>query len=212
LLPLRILNATERELHDFLREVNTMKCIAGIAETDLPVRAGFRVERKADPDYGMSEDEIRDRDEFIRCYLFREFELLMLIPAPETCDDFFIGDYVPQDAEYSAFNTADFQNTLRPFNKYAYAMKKIMERVKHMAIMHSCIECPYRRQEVYARYESLVDFEFRDRLTVLVNRYKYTDDEERRAAIKDKIGELNRRIVECRKIWGSYAPPEVWDL
>ena len=52
-----------------------------IPEEELPARVGLRVERKSDPDYGLSEDEIADRNEFIRCYLVREFELLMMLPG-----------------------------------------------------------------------------------------------------------------------------------
>jgi AraC-like DNA-binding protein len=46
-----------------------------IPEEELPVRAGIKVIRRNDPDYGLSEDEIADRNEFIRCHLAREFEL-----------------------------------------------------------------------------------------------------------------------------------------
>ena len=54
-----------------------------IPEEELPARAGLRVERQSDPDYGLSEDEIADRNEFIRCYLVREFELLMMLPGKD---------------------------------------------------------------------------------------------------------------------------------
>ena len=44
-----------------------------IPEEEWPVRAGIRVIRQSDPDYGLSDDEVADRNEFIRCYLAREF-------------------------------------------------------------------------------------------------------------------------------------------
>jgi hypothetical protein len=70
----------------------TQKAVYGtcIPAEELPARAGIRVERLSDPDYGLSEDEIADRNEFIRCYLVREFELLMMLPGNEEGTDFFI--------------------------------------------------------------------------------------------------------------------------
>ena len=57
-----------------------------IPEEELPVRANLRVIRRTDPNYGMSTDEVADRNEFIRCYLMREFEALMMIGADEHDD------------------------------------------------------------------------------------------------------------------------------
>jgi hypothetical protein len=68
-----------------------------IDQEELPVRAGLKVIRKNDPDYGLSEDEVMDRNEFIRYYLLQEFELLLMIPKKDGEDDLFItdcGDYV----------------------------------------------------------------------------------------------------------------------
>ena len=50
-----------------------------IAEEELPVRANLTVIRTNDPNYGFTEDEVQDRNEFIRCYLLRDFELLNMI-------------------------------------------------------------------------------------------------------------------------------------
>ena len=111
-----------------------------IPEEELPVKAGLKVMRTSDPDYGLSEDEVADRNEFIRCHLAREFELLMMIPSQaQEEENFFIPDYHASDDAYSAFNTHDFQRTLKPFDKHRYAMKKIMERVEEIAILHSVI-------------------------------------------------------------------------
>ena len=100
------------------------------------------VVRKNDPDYGFSDDEIQDRIEFIRCYLLNDYQVLLMIPRQDYEDDFFVQDCLVMDDNYSAFNTVDFKNTLRPLNKYGYAIKKIMEHVKDLAIMHSCISHP----------------------------------------------------------------------
>ena len=182
-----------------------------IAEDELPVAANIKVIRRSDPNYGLSEDEIQDRMEFIRCYILQDFELLMMIPKQTTKDDFFIVDFTVDDVKYSAFNTHDFQMQQRLFNKYHYAMKKIMERVKDLAIMHSCISSPEDRQDVYQKYEALVNSEFRGQLVALTKQYRWWQDEERRYQLKQRIAKLNRRILECKIIWERYAPFENWD-
>lgn len=182
-----------------------------IPQEELPVGPNIKVIRKNDPDYGLSEDEIEDRNEFIRCYLLRDFEPLMMIPKQDPESDFFVADCVVSEAEYSAFNTHDFQRSLRPFDKYAYAIKKIMERVKDLAIMHSSISSEEGRKDTQRRYEAVLDLQFRDRLLGLIERYKRTGNDEIRCDLKQKIGELNRRILDCKRIWERYAPPENWD-
>jgi hypothetical protein len=182
-----------------------------IAEEELPVRANLKVVKQSDPDYGLPEDEIQDRNEFIRCYLLSEFQSLTLIPKQDTEDDFFVPDCTVDEAEYSAFNTVDFQRTQRLINKYWYAMKIIMERVKDMAIMHSSISQEEGRKNLYRRYEALVEREFRNRLMSYAERFKTEEDDDKRVRLKQKIAELNRRILDCKRIWGRYAPPENWD-
>jgi len=182
-----------------------------IAEEELPVRANLKVIKRRDPDYGLSQDEIQDRNEFIRCYLLRDFGLLMMIPKQDGAVDFFIPDCDISASEYSAFNTVDFQRTMRPFNKYGYAIKKVMERVKDLAIMHSSISSEEGRDDTYRRYEAFVNREFRNRLLSLTERYKRIEDDEKKAWLKRKIAELNRRILGCKRIWERYAPPENWD-
>ena len=177
-----------------------------IPEEELPVRAGLKVIRIDDPNYGLTEYEIQDRNEFIRCYLMKGFKLLTLIPKQLSESDFFIVDCNVLDEEYSAFNTHDFQGLLRPFSKYGYAMKKIMERVKDLAILHSSISSQEGRSNTHRRYEHLVEQEFRGRLMALIDQYRWTDDEDRRFPLKGKIGEVSRRILECKNIWEQFAP------
>ena len=124
--------------------------------------------------------------------------------TPES--DFFIPDCEATSSEYSAFNTHDFQRMQRPFDKYGYAVKKIMERIRDLAIMHSVISSEEGRLKTQKRYESLLDLEFRNRLLRLVERYKRTHDAEKKFAMKQKIGELYRRILDGKRIWERYAP------
>jgi hypothetical protein len=180
-----------------------------IPEEVLPAKANLRVIRRTDPNYGMSTDEVTDRNEFIRCYLMREFEALMMIDADEHDDSFFIPDYTVADDGYSAFNTVDFQRTMEPFDAYGYAMGKIMERVKNLAILYSSITRDEGKQNTLRRFNSLVEYEFRERLLGCVDRFQAARTDEQKENLKKKIGELNRRIMECRKIWERYAPRDV---
>ena len=180
-----------------------------IPEEELPVRENMRVIRRNNPNYGMSTDEVADRNEFIRCHLMREFEALMMIDADEQDDSFYVPDYTVADDGYSAFNTVDFQRTMEPFDAYGYAMGKIMERVKNLAILHSALTRGEGRQNTLRRFNSLVEYEFRERLLSSVDRFQTARTDEQKESLKKKIGELNRRIIECRKIWERHAPRDV---
>jgi hypothetical protein len=182
-----------------------------IPEESLPPRAGLKVIRSTDPYYGLDAEEIQDRIEFIRCYLLKDFEVLLLIPKQEYNEEFFVTDITTTDPQYSAFNTVDFQNRCKPFDKYGYAMKKIMERVRDLAIMHSSISNPVDRAMVAQRVENFLDINFRDRLAESIVEYKNNWSIGKRSTLRRKIADLNRRILEARKIWARYAPPENWD-
>ena len=52
-----------------------------ISEDEIPVSPTLRVIRKNDAWYGVSEEEVADAKEFIRCYLNKDFENLLLIPT-----------------------------------------------------------------------------------------------------------------------------------
>lgn len=182
-----------------------------IPEEELAVWANLRVEKRNDPNFGLTEDEIQDRAEFIRCYLLSEFEHLLRVPMQDARNDFFFHDCDVNNPEYSAFSTHDFQRTMRPFNRHGYAVKEILERVRDLALMHSSISRAEDRHEVYERYCALVEREFRARLSYLVRCHHRSDELKRRAALKARIAELNCRILECKEIWERLAPPENWD-
>ncbi len=173
---------------------------------DAVDEAGLVVSRKNSPWHGMTEEEIEDRREFIRCYLLKDFELVLLIPVQPRENDFWFSSH--QEFMESAFNTCDFQRTQRPFNKYAYRIRKILERVKDLALLYSCISQPDGRANVRSRFENLIENEFREQLLNLVERHKRTFDEERRFEIKRKIAKLSRHILECKRIWEKYSPWE----
>ena len=161
------------------------------------------VTSKRNPWYGMSEEEVEDRKEFIRCYINEDFKVLLQIPIEPRENDFWAPNH--QDFLESAFNTWDFQRTQRPFNKYAYRIRKILEQVKDLAIYHSSTGQPEGKANIQRRYENLVDDEFRGRLLILAERYQRATGEEERYLLRRKISELNRRILQCQKIWEKYA-------
>jgi len=173
---------------------------------ELSVSPVLRVEKRNNPWYGMSEEEVEDRKEFIRCYINKDFELLLLIPIQPTENDFWFSSH--QEFMESSFNTWDYQRDRKPFDKYAYRIRKIMEQVKDLALLHSCISQPEGRANIHRRYENLVENEFRGRVLSLAERHQRVVDEENRYLIKAKIAELNRRILQCQRLWERYAPWE----
>lgn len=177
-------------------------------DEQLPPSPALKVIRVNDPDYGLTEDEIQDRYEFIRCYLMSEFKTLMMIPKQEKTNDFFIPDVDVHHEEYNAFNTHDYQKTQQPFNKYGYAMNKVLERVKDLAILHSCITDNQRRESVHRRYEALLDCEFRYHVLALAERHAAETNNARRLHTKQKVAELNRRIMTCNSLWAHHASAE----
>ncbi|CAB1062141.1 hypothetical protein D1BOALGB6SA_6917 [Olavius sp. associated proteobacterium Delta 1] len=173
-----------------------------IEEEDLPVRASLKVIRKNDPDYGLTADEINDRNEFIRCYMLSELGPLLLIPEENDKEDFIIEDYYE-----SAFNTNDFYrlHKPKPYNGYHYRLKQIFEKVKDLAIMHSCISHQEGKHNTRQRYKSLVDNEFRDEAAILLDTLKKYPQWVDRKKLAIRLAKLNSNIKKCSEIWKAYA-------
>lgn len=179
-----------------------------IPPEELPVKPTLRVIRKSHPDYGLTQEEIEERNEHIRCYLLKQYELLLSIPAEETENDFFVEDY-----QESAFNTYDYErhHPRKGIDKYAYKNKKILEHVMDLATMHSSITSPQGRENTHTRYQTVLQNEYREKIIELAKRHELTNNEAAREELKSKIGKLNRTLLECKKVWERYAPPEHWD-
>jgi hypothetical protein len=174
-----------------------------IDEDDLPVRADLRAIQASDPDGGYTDEDIRDRNEFVRCYLLKDFEVLLMLPSPSPKADFFVTDF-----EESAFNTEDFYrlHAAGTICKTGYRYQKILEQVKQMALLHSCIASPDGRKRMCNRYRSLINSEFRIRALNLAEKYRTIHDPQKRSVIRDRIGELNQIIIHCRRVWERHAP------
>jgi len=174
-----------------------------IKQEQLRTRGLLRVIRANDPWQGMSEEEIEDAKEFIRWYVNKDFAVLLLIPAHVRETDAWFDDY--EEFRVSAFNTHDFQALQQPFNKYGYRIKKVLEKVKDLAILYSCISSEMGREDTQARYDNLVNSECRNRLLYLVEQHREEVDEDERWALRRKIAQLNERILECKIIWEKYS-------
>ena len=175
-----------------------------VDEESLAASPVLKVLRKNDPWSGMDDEEIEDCKEFIRCYLRTEFEVVLQIPVQPVENDFWSSNH--EDFAESAFNTYDFQKMQKPFDKYSYRMKKLLEAVRDLAIMHSCISSPERRENVYRRYESLVQAEFREPVLLLVERFGKCADPEQRLKLKKRIARHNRMILKCGEVWDALSP------
>jgi hypothetical protein len=141
-----------------------------IAEEELPATAQLKVIRQNDPDQGLTEDELEERNEFIQWYLMQDYAPLLSVPRQALEAGFFIPDIDAASSEYSAFNTHDFLDALQPFNKYGYAMKKLMERIRDLAILHSSLSSPEGRLNTQRRFEAFLEAKFRSRLAQLIER------------------------------------------
>jgi hypothetical protein len=184
-----------------------MRAVEGwIDEDELPVRPGLKVIDEMDVDWEMTQDEVADRNEFVRCYILKCMEPLSLIPKQPRESDFFFESF--EEFEQSAFNTMDYHR-LHPdqFSKYAYAVKKVMEKAKDLAILHSCLGDEGGRERTKRRFDSLVESEFGQRLACLTRRLSRAEPD-KADEIRQKISQLKRRVIECRKIWERFAP---WD-
>ena len=159
--------------------------------------------RKNNPWYGMSDEEIEDRREFIRCYLLKDFELVLMLPVQPRETDFWFASH--DEFRESAFNTWDFERMRRPFDKYGYRVEKVLEHVKDLALLHSCISQPEGRERIKARFELVLDNEFRGQLFNLAERYRRTCDEERRFELRCRIARINRQVLECKRIWEEHS-------
>jgi len=166
----------------------------------------LKVIRQNDPWQRMTEEEIEDRREYVRCYLLKDFELLLMIPIQPRENDFWFSSH--QEFIESPFNTHDFQRNRKPFDKYGYRIKKVLEQIKDLAILHSCISQAEGRKNIQTRFENLVNQEFRNTLLEVVERHRKTFDEGRRAELRRKIAKLSRHILECKAIWQRWSPWE----
>jgi len=180
-----------------------------IMEEDLPPRANLKVLKGFDPYEGMDEEEIEAYHDFIHWAVAQEHAVLLSIPKEQNKEDFWQIELDAFGNDISAFNTMDFQR-LHPdsFNKYAYKLKKIYERVQDLALLHSCIIHEDRKKNIHQRYKNLVEKEFRDRAVMLLETYRKYPHLVNKEQLFERIAEQNSKVKKCNEIWQKIAYQE----
>lgn len=162
----------------------------------LPVRASLKPVQAFDRYEGMTDDESAAYSDFINWYLLQDVSLLLSLPKPAK------GDFIPVQLDgdgydESAFNTCDFHRYKGnlSFDKYGYRLKKIMERVNDLAMMHSCISDVEARNNVKQRCRSFIENEF---LIDALEAQKKGDNR--------KANRLFKYIEQCKQVWREWNP------
>jgi len=193
-----------------VKEMNKNKTIRygenWIDENELPVSRLLKPIRKKDDLYPKDEEERREYWDFIYWAMTREHAVLLSIPTQKDESNFCFSDFDELGNDVSAFNTMDFQRLCPDrFNKYHYKLKKVYEKVKDLALLHSCISYTEGKKNILQRYNNLVENEFRDKAKMYLETYKkypYWVDKDK---LIEKIAELNSRIRKCKRIWKENA-------
>ena len=180
-----------------------------IDEEDMPTGAYLKVDRTApryfSPTNDMEDDEAQAYWEFIQTTMNSDHQILLSVPAPEPEYNFWPIQLDENDQNVSAFNTHDFASTQRPLNLYHYRVRKVYEKVRDLAITHSCVSSDQAKKDIWHRYKNLVEKEFRDKGVMLLNSYKKYPLWVDKHRTMERIKELNSRIRKCKKIWRDYA-------
>ncbi|RJR23648.1 MAG: hypothetical protein C4582_05295 [Desulfobacteraceae bacterium] len=175
-----------------------------IHEEDLPPRANLKVIRRFDGLYPQDEDEREAYWDFIHWFMTREHALILSIPKPRDVSDFWQVELDELGHDVSAFNTVDYAR-LHPFDKEAYRVKKIYERVKDLALLHSCLSDQEGRERMYRRFRRLVEDEVRDRAVTLLKKYQEDPQRFNKFQVFEQIAQLNRCIRRCNDIWRRWS-------
>ena len=176
-----------------------------INEAELPVHPYLKPISRFDGLYPEDAEEREAYWDFINWAMTREHAVLLNIPKSQNeCYWFIELDEFGNDI--SVFNTMDFQR-LHPdrFNKYHYRLKKVYEKVKDLALLHSCISQDEGKENVFKKYRSLVEDEFSDKAKMFLETYKKYPHLVNKDKLIEKIAEQNSRIRRCKRIWKEYA-------
>jgi hypothetical protein len=135
--------------------------------------------------------------------------VLLSIPKPENEHDFWALEIDESGGDVSAFNTMDFERTHpHRFDKYAYRLEKIYERVHDLALLHSSISNEQGKKNIHQRFRSLVEKEFRDKALMLLETHRRYPHLVNKEKLFNEITEQNRRIRKCNDIWKKLAYQE----
>ena len=193
---------------------------AWIDEEELPSRANFRLESHAneaykgivDPQTGewilepMDEDEIEAYTEHLHWYMTQDYHLIMSLP--QTKNDNWMPPHEPDEEETLSFpfSSGDYAR-LHPdtFNKAAYRIKKIYERVKDLADTYTAISHKFGKEHTRELYVNLIEKEFRDKAMMYLEAYKHNPQWVDKQECFMRIRKLNQHIRKCNEIWRKHS-------
>lgn len=177
-----------------------------ILEQDLPSRANLRPINKFDGLYPESEEERQAYWDFISWAIKKEHAVLLYIPKQQNENDFWQLDLDESGTDVSAFNTADFERLHNhSFDKYAYKIKKIYEKVQDLALLHSCITTEEGKINIHRRFTNLIESEFKDKAAALIDTYKKYPQLINKEKVFEEVTKLNINIRRCNQIWQEHA-------
>ena len=206
-----VLRASKDPLHE-VKEMNKKQIRkqveSWIDEKDLPIHPFLKPISRFDGLYPEDDEEREAYWNFINWAMTREHAVLLSIPKPENEYDWCI-EVDEFGNDISVVNTMDFQR-MHPdgFNKYHYRLKKVCEKVKDLALLHSCISHDEGKENIFKRYRSLVENEFSDKAKMFLETYKKYAHWVNKREIISEIGKLNSRIRKCKRIWKENAYSE----
>ncbi len=184
------------------REQISSEVDAWIAEEELPTC--LKPVKMYDSLYPGNDEEEREAYlDFMHWHLTKDWELLNLIPDNRNTDYF----QNPISAnEDSAFYTMDYRKKAGySFSGYYLRLKKIYERIKDLAILHSSISHEEGRANIRQRYNNLVDDEFRTQRNEILDTLRKNPQLIDKGKALERLSELNIRISKAYSIWNQYA-------
>jgi len=191
-----------------------------IAEEDLPSRANVKPLKAQNPAYlgiadpiteewllePMDEDEIEAYRDFMHWNMAKPYHMIMTLPQAKS--DAWLPP-IEEDGDLTltfAFTSADYAG-LHPdtFDRQAYRIKKIYERVKDLADTHSAVSEREGKENIHQRYVTLVEKEFRDEAVMLRTNYLKNPQWVDKNGCMARIKSINSHIRKCNEIWQKYA-------
>lgn len=176
----------------------------GICFDDLPVNPTLKIIRvDRDITEEMNDEEIIDWAECQRRVIANDYKELDIIPhvVSEIVDLRQIEDGV----DVSAFNTADWLRGKREFNKVAYAKQQIVERIKDLAILYSCISSEQGRNNTKRKALSLLENKHKAIALAYLKQMQNTSDFEKKQELRRKILQINAEIRHLLSIWKKFS-------
>jgi hypothetical protein len=121
---------------------------------DVPTRVALKKVKKFDLYSEFDDETAEDYRDFMSWFMRKDDALLEQIPSKDSTG-FFIEEF-----EESAFNTCDFQKDTPKFDRYGYRIRKVMERVRDLAMQYSCVESKEGKVGVRKMFDALMQSEF----------------------------------------------------